>query len=326
MPIYAVVGSSQVNNKRTDDFDRQTGREQDGRRQLMLIAQISDLHCRDVDAPATLGNDNNLNIARAVARLNSFSPRPDLVLATGDLTSAGRPDQYAALADLLAPLEIPLYLLPGNHDAYQPMMDVFAGQYGLIDDGYEYVRPVIDDGPLRLVGLDTSVADHHHGAIPEDRIQWLNDVLSDEPERPTLIFMHHPPFETGIWWMDSIGILQGLDRLAKVLKNHPQIVGMTAGHLHRTIHATFAGIPVTVAPTTCYAVELDIHDEAPPRVTEEPPAMLLHYWHADTLVSHTVFLDAHETHDIRELIADWPRRLERMRQRQPLPKALGMIE
>ena len=273
-----------------------------------------------------LGNDNNFNIERAVARLNNFSPRPDLVLATGDLTSRGRTEQYAALADLLAPLEIPLYLLPGNHDAYRPMMDNFAGQYGLVDDGYEFIRTVINSGPLRLVGLDTSVADHHHGAIPEERIQWLNEALSVEPEKPTLIFMHHPPFETGIWWMDSIGILEGLNRLAEVLNNHSQIIGMTAGHLHRTIHATFAGIPVTIAPSTCYAVDLDIHDEAPPKVTEEPPAMLLHYWQADTLVSHTVFLDAYETHDIRGLMTDWPGRFERMRQGQPQPKALGMIE
>ena len=157
----------------------------------MLIAQVSDLHCRDVDAPAILGNDNNLNIARAVARLNSFSPRPDLVLATGDLTSGGRPDQYAALADLLAPLEVPLYLLPGNHDAYRPMMEVFAGQYGLVDDGQEFIQTVINHGPLRLVGLDTSVADHHHGAITEDRVRWLNEVLSIESKKPTLIFIIH---------------------------------------------------------------------------------------------------------------------------------------
>ena len=95
---------------------------------------------------------------------------------------------------------------------------------------------------------------------------------------------------------------------------------------HRTIHATFAGIPVTVAPTTCYAVELDINDEAPPKVIEEPPAMLLHYWHQEILVSHTVFIDKHETHDVTGLMADWPARFERMRKRQPMPKAFGAIE
>ena len=113
----------------------------------MLIAQISDLHCRDAGATAMLGSDNNQNIARAVEVLNALSPRPDLVLATGDLTSAGRADQYAALADLLAPLELPLYLLPGNHDAQGPLLDAFAGKYGLVDDDDDYVRTVIDGGP-----------------------------------------------------------------------------------------------------------------------------------------------------------------------------------
>ena len=292
----------------------------------MLIAQISDLHCREAGAEAMLGCDNNRNIALAVARLNGLSPCPDVVIATGDLTSGGQPNQYAALAALLAPLEIPLYLLPGNHDAYRPLIDAFAGRYGLIDDGHEYVRTVIDDGPLRLVALDTSVAGHHQGAVPEDRAAWLDEVLGAAPEKPTLIFMHHPPFESGIWWMDSFGILDGLDRLATVLGRHRQVVGMTAGHLHRTIHATFAGVPVTVAPTTCYAVDLDIHDEALPKVTDEPSAMMLHYWHVDTLVSHTLFLDAHETYDVTGLMKDWPGRFERMRQRQPMPKALGSIE
>jgi Icc protein len=291
----------------------------------MLIAQISDLHCREAGAGVILGCDNNSNIALAIARLNGLSPRPDVVIATGDLTSAGRSDQYAALAALIEPLEIPLYLLPGNHDERRPLLHAFAGQYGLVDDGYDYVRTVNDDGPLRLVALDTSIAEHHHGVFPEDRAAWLDEVLGAAPEKPTLIFMHHPPFETGIWWMDRLGILDGLDRLTVVLGRHNQVVGMTAGHLHRTIHGTFAGVPVTVAPTTCYAVDLDINEEALPKVTDEPPAMMLHYWHAGTLISHTLFLDVHKTYDVSGLMKDWPGRLELMRQRRPIPKALGAI-
>ncbi len=292
----------------------------------MLIAQISDLHCREADAPAMLGCDNNRNIAIAIERLNALSPRPDVAIATGDLTSAGRPEQYAVLATYLAALEMPLYLLPGNHDERGPLLEAFAGRYGLVDDGGDFVRTVIDDGPMRLVSLDTSVAGHHHGAIAEERAAWLDESLATASEKPTLIFTHHPPFETGIWWMDRIGILDGLDRLAGVLGRHRQVIGMVAGHLHRTMHATFAGVPVTIAPTTCYAVDLDIHDEAPPRVTNEPPGFMLHRWTGDTLVSHTVFLDDHETYDVVSILKDWPARFERMRDRQPVPKALGAIE
>ena len=291
----------------------------------MLIAQISDLHCREAGAEASLSCDNNLNISLAVARLNDLSPRPDIVIATGDLTSAGRPEQYSALSDLLEPLEIPLFLLPGNHDEYGPFLDTFSNRYGIINDKHGYVRTVIDDGPLRLVALDTSVEGYHQGAIPKERAKWLDKVLGLEPKKPTLIFMHHPPFETGIWWMDRMGILEGTDLFAEVLSRHSQVIRITTGHLHRSIHATFAGIPVTVCPTTCYSVDLNIKDEAMPRVTNEPPAMMLHYWYRDTLVSHTLYLNSHETHDVAPLMKDWPGRFKRMQKRKSLSKELGAI-
>jgi 3',5'-cyclic AMP phosphodiesterase CpdA len=273
-----------------------------------------------------LGCDNNKNIALAIARVNDLSPRPDIVLATGDLTTAGRPEEYKSLAALIEPLEVPLYIIPGNHDEYRPLLNAFSGKYGLVDDGQDYVRTVIEDGPLRLVSFDTTVLEHHHGAIPEERASWLDKVLCEAPDKPTLIFMHHPPFETGIWWMDRLGILDGLDRLAIVLSRHSQVIAITAGHLHRTIHSTFAGVPVTVAPPTCYSVGLNVHDEGTPMVTNEPPGMMLHYWQGDTLISHTLFLNEHKTYDVAGKVKDWPKRWELMQQHKPIPKSLGAIE
>ena len=292
----------------------------------MLIAQITDLHCREDGRKPMLGCDNNKNIALAIARVNDLSPRPNIVLATGDLTTAGRPEEYKSLAALIKPLEVPLYIIPGNHDEYRPLLNAFSGKYGLVDDGQDYVRTVIEDGPLRLVSLDTTVYEHHHGTIPEERASWLDKVLCEAPDKPTLIFMHHPPFETGIWWMDRLGILDGLDRLAKVLSRHSQVIGITAGHLHRTIHSTFAGVPVTVAPTTCYSVDLNVHDEGTPMVTNEPPGMMLHYWQYGTLISHTLFLNEHKTYDVAGKVKDWPKRWELMQQHKPIPKSLGAIE
>jgi 3',5'-cyclic-AMP phosphodiesterase len=291
----------------------------------MLFAQITDLHCTAVGKEAKLGCDNNKNIALAIARINELSPRPDIVLATGDLTASGSPEQYESLTDLLEPLEVPLYIIPGNHDEHRPLLDAFSGKYGLEDDGYGYVRTVIDKYQLRLVSLDTTVHGHHHGAIPQERASWLDQVLSEKPDKPTLIFMHHPPFETGIWWMDKLGVLDGLDRLAKVLSDHNQVIGITAGHLHRTIHATFSGVPVTVAPTTCYSVGLNIHIEGSPVVTDEPPGMMMHLWQAGALVSHNLFLRKHNIYDVAPLVKDWPSRWKLMQNNDPIPKALGAI-
>ena len=82
----------------------------------MLIAQITDFHIkargkiayRVVDTAACLGN--------AVAAVAALDPAPDIIVATGDLTDFGRPEEYELLRELLAPLGKPIYLIPGNHD------------------------------------------------------------------------------------------------------------------------------------------------------------------------------------------------------------------
>ena len=216
-------------------------------------------------------------------------------------------------------------MIPGNHDELGPLLDTFSGKYGLMDEGHDFVRTVIDEYELRLVSLDTTVPDHHNGAISQERASWLDQVLSEKPDKPTFIFMHHPPFETGIWWMDRLGILDGLDRFAEILNNHTQVIGITAGHLHRTIHATFAGVPVTVAPTTCYSVELNVHIEGPAMVTDEPPGFMMHLWRSNTLVSHNLYLKKHNIYDVAPLVKDWPDRWKLMQNNEQVPKALGAI-
>lgn len=289
----------------------------------MLVAQITDFHCYEAGATPQYGCDNNANVARVVARLNGLSPRPDVVIATGDLAADARPGEYAALDAALAPLEMPLYVLPGNHDLLEPLRKAFAGRYGVADDGADFVNTVVDDYALRLVALDTSVAHHHNGAVPSEQLAWLDDTLAAAPDHPTLIFMHHPPFDTGIWWMDRMGIVEGLDALAEVVRRHAQIVAMVAGHQHRAIHAAFAGVPVMVCPAICYAVALDVEEEAEGKFTNETPGFMLHRWTGETLVSHTLLLDEHETFDVWSNPKIWPAYLERLRLRLPMPWSTG---
>ncbi len=83
----------------------------------MLLAQISDLHIKNPGALAYRRVDTAAALTRCIARLNALAPRPDAVIMTGDLVDQGSPEQYRHLKSLLAALEIPYYLLVGNHDA-----------------------------------------------------------------------------------------------------------------------------------------------------------------------------------------------------------------
>ena len=156
----------------------------------MLIAQITDSH---ILAPGELLSDRvdtAALLATAVAHLNALRPRPDLVRCTGDLVNDGLPAQYANAAAILAALEIPLVLVPGNHDDRSQLRAHFPQvPPGGPDDRIDYV---LDDHPLRIVGLDTTVPGHGGGRIVAEQAAWLDGVLGAAPDRATMIFQHHP--------------------------------------------------------------------------------------------------------------------------------------
>ena len=288
----------------------------------MLIAQITDFHVRAHGAGNGFGIDNNANLSAAVAMLNDLDPAPDLVIGTGDLTNRGRLEEYRALRDLLAPLESPIYLIPGNHDTAQRLREVFSDHEYLASNDH-FLSYVVDRYPLRLIGFDSTLPDAHNGAVCSKRLAWLRSRLEQAPERPTLLFMHHPPVKTGIWWMDGIGILEGVAELRNLLNAHPQVQRIACGHLHRAIQANLGHTSVSVCPSTTYQVCLDTRPESPPKFIAEPPALQLHRWTGEALVTHTAYINfPAEPIDLRPLMSNWDDRRELTRDGLPIPKAV----
>jgi 3',5'-cyclic-AMP phosphodiesterase len=251
----------------------------------MLIAQISDTH---ITRPGTLLMsvvDTATALERAVAALNRLDPVPDLAVLTGDLVESGDPEEYEHLRSLLAPLRMPLFVIPGNHDAREPLRQAFIGDGYLPRQGF--LNYVIDDYPLRIVALDTLVPGEGGGALSPDRLRWVDDVLSTAPDRPSAIMMHHPPFATGIRRMDSAGLGDSA-AFAEVIRRHPQVERILCGHLHRPIETRFAGTIAGTAPSTAHQIVLDLRPEARLSFVFEPPGYQLHYWcEGAGLVTHT---------------------------------------
>jgi 3',5'-cyclic AMP phosphodiesterase CpdA len=258
----------------------------------MLIAQITDTH---ITKPGTLLMgvvDTASALERAVSALNRLDPSPDATVLTGDLVESGEPEEYDHLRALLAPLRMPVFAIPGNHDAREPMRKAFIADGYLPTQGF--LNYVIEDHPLRIVALDTLVPGEPGGALGEERLQWVDRALAAAPERPTLVLMHHPPFVTGVGRMDKYGLSDSAAFAATILR-HPQIERILCGHLHRTIESCFAGTIAGTAPSTAHQIVLDLRPEAPLRFAFEPPGYQLHYWREGiSLVTHTA------------AIGDWP--------------------
>ena len=254
----------------------------------MIIAQISDMHVTAEDGLAYRSVDTGAHLERAVRHLLALSPRPEAVLATGDLVDAASPDEYARLRALLAPLPMPVYLVPGNHDDRRALAAAFADHRYLPREGFMHY--VIDQYPVRLVVLDTLVPGEGGGLMCEARLQWLDARLREAAARPTMVVMHHPPFKTGISFMDGYG-LANADAMAAVIQRHPQVERIVCGHLHRPIQRRWAGTVVQTAPSTAHQVDLNLHPGTPSGYIMEPPACLLHVWsEALGLVTHTSYI------------------------------------
>lgn len=258
----------------------------------MLVAQISDLHVSTPDSPIERLCRTEAHLQKAVLHLQTLRPRPDVVLATGDLADHGRIPEYERLRAILEPLEMPVYVIPGNHDDRSNLVQVFGDRGYLPRDG-GFLQYAVEDWPLRLIGLDTLVPGSNGGLLCSERLAWLDARLCEAPERPTLIFMHHPPFLTGMPAMDAMG-LDGSSALAAVVRRHSQVEGIVCGHVHRPIVRRFGGTVASTCPSTAHQVALDLAPETRLAVVMEPPACVLHVWldEAEGLTSHVSQIEA----------------------------------
>jgi 3',5'-cyclic-AMP phosphodiesterase len=255
------------------------------------VAQISDLHIKPPGSLAYGRVDTAGALEHCVAALNELTPKPDLVVISGDLADTPTAEEYEHLKRLLAPLKLPFVGIPGNHDSRELMRAAFPHAAYASSSGPLNQR--IEIGGLDLLLLDSSVHGKPHGELDAATLQWLEATLVSAPDRPALLFLHHPPFRTGIWHMDRQNLLNASE-LAPVVRRHPRVQLIAAGHVHRATLAMFAGVPTTICPAPNHAVDLDLDQLREPSFKVEPPAFHLHSWFPGegfgSVVTHQIFI------------------------------------
>jgi len=260
-----------------------------GSNPVMIIAQITDTHIRE--GRALLGPvDPAACLERAVAAVNALSPRPDLVILTGDIGNDGTPGEYAIARSILDRLAMPLYVIPGNHDTRAAMREAF-GDITPFADGSPFLQYRIEAGPIRVLALDTLIEGRPEGRLCAERLRWLEAELEDAGDTPVLVAMHHPPVKTGIEGMDAIRLLSGARELEAILVRYPNVERIVAGHLHRAIQRRFAGTVVSLCPGVAHQLHLDLGQGSELALTAEPPGYQLHLVDDDGAVTtHTCVL------------------------------------
>ena len=252
----------------------------------MLVAQISDTHILppESDLPAAKLRADCLE--RCVAAINRESPQA--VIFTGDTVQHGRPDEYAWLRELLAPLRAPLYMVPGNRDDNDAMRRAFSDATFLPRTG-PFMHYAIEEFETRFVAIDSTLTDERKGHFCEQRQAWLEATLAAQPERPTLLFIHHPPFDVGDHYVGGYRRPEEAVALQSIVERYSQVIGLLCGHVHWPVSRDWAGTQARIMPSVAMDVRKGV-DET--EAAGRPVFMLHHLSGAAGLSSQSRYADA----------------------------------
>jgi Icc protein len=170
-------------------------------------------------------------------------PKPDLLLLTGDLSQDETTQSYQRLQERIAPLGIPAYWLPGNHDCLPLMEQILCKP------------PVLAEKTFQIKGwnfilLNSMSPRNVYGELSAESLEWLEQQLQQHPDQPTLIALHHPPCPIGSDWMDQIG-LRNSSAFTALIDRYEQVKLVLFGHIHQEFAATRAGVHYLGCPSTC---------------------------------------------------------------------------
>lgn len=213
---------------------------------MSKVIWMSDPHF--VAKGEVLGHDPRARLAAAIAHVNSHHRDAACCVISGDMVNRGTEADYLGLQALLAGLCMPVCPMVGNHDdrallrAALPVPDSAMGAF------VQYER---DAGDTRLILLDTQNTGADAGAFCTDRRQWLSAVLARDPDRPAILFLHHPPMALGLPMQDADRMEDG-EEFLDLLAEHGNVRFMCIGHVHRPIAGNIRGIPFATMRSLLY--------------------------------------------------------------------------
>ena len=167
----------------------------------------------------------------------------DLAVVTGDIVQDDSRGAYENFHRILAPLGLPVYCVPGNHDVPGLMREVLA------DPPFHYCGTV-DIGNWLITCLDSCVAGRVGGRVPDLELARLESGIARSGADHVMVCVHHPPLPVHSRWLDGVGLENGAEFLARIAA--PAKVRLAIfGHVHQDFEAEHDGIRILTTPSTC---------------------------------------------------------------------------
>lgn len=234
----------------------------------MKFIHITDIHLVDQDGHLN-GGVPSTQFARCLEDIAKWHSDAAFCVISGDLAEFGRAEAYQVLKSHLDGFQLPCHLMIGNHDDRQVFRTVFTDDHV---DSNGFVQHSIETDAGKFIFLDTTKdgADMHEGQLCTLRLNWLKEQLISAGDKPCYLFMHHPPFDIGIPYVDDIRLVEA-EVFFETLGHGRNIRHVFYGHVHRMTYVNWRGIPFTSLPSLNHQIPLTA-DSVDGEFCDEPPA------------------------------------------------------
>ena len=210
-----------------------------------IFIHLTDLHVGNPDvADDHLFSDTAATLARVLKLIGSMDPKPQFIIASGDLTNRGDADSYRHLKTVMAATDLPVVYAIGNHDTRAGFYEGMLERSTDLDAPYDHEQVIAG---VHVITLDTTTPGQIGGSIEPEQFAWLETALDSHPDLPKLIVAHHAPAlgDAPPWdhWR-TIEFNQS-QTLAALLKGR-NVLAILSGHIHHDRFSVWHGIPVIV--------------------------------------------------------------------------------
>jgi 3',5'-cyclic AMP phosphodiesterase CpdA len=190
------------------------------------ILQVSDLHT---------GSRDELRVEPALRGLID-EVRPELVIASGDLTHRGRAEQHDRAAAFLRELGPAVFAVPGNHDIPYSFPARFTRPWAEFDRCWTTTEPVWSSEALHVVGLN-SVRPwrHQSGGLGGSRLGRAVERLGEAPPGAFRVAVLHHQLIGAPWRTRKRPVARRNEVLATLVDAGAELI--LSGHIHQAAAA-----------------------------------------------------------------------------------------
>lgn len=213
----------------------------------LRIVQITDCHLFATPERELRGVATWPRFTSVLEAIANQVPEFDLLVITGDTAHDEVAATYEAVRKTLGEWAPKVRTIPGNHDDRSSLRQAFsesACAAGECDGRVTFHERRAD---WRLIGLDSQITGQVPGRLGDEQLAWLQRELDADKDRPTALFLHHPPISVRSAWLDAIRLQDHIE-VEALLRAFPQVRLVCCGHVHQAVTGSLAGASVFTTP------------------------------------------------------------------------------